>query len=109
MTTTLVDRLTIGDIDQDKARAFGLDLADVNDTISTAWPGSYINDFIDTIGDVFNALLAHMQGAPPLPVQQNRDAFLAYVKQNDLRGLDPFYSAYPQASVVTILDALNQG
>jgi hypothetical protein len=69
----------------------------------------YINDFIDTIGDVFNALLSHMQGAPPLPVQQNRDAFLAYVKQNDLRGLDPFYSAYPTASVVTILDALNQG
>jgi hypothetical protein len=69
----------------------------------------YINDFIDTIGDVFNALLSHMQGAPPLPVQQNRDAFLAYVKQNDLRGMDPFYSAYPTASVVTILDALNQG
>lgn len=69
----------------------------------------YINDFIDTIGDVFNTLLSHMQGAPPLPVQQNRDAFLAYVKQNDLRGIDPFYSAYPTASVVTILDALNQG
>jgi hypothetical protein len=69
----------------------------------------YINDFIDTIGDVFNALLSHMQGAPTLPVQQNRDAFLAYVKQNDLRGMDPFYSAYPTASVVTILDALNQG
>ena len=50
-----------------------------------------------------------MQGAPPLPVQQNRDAFLAYVKQNDLRGMDPFFSAYPTASVVTILDALNQG
>jgi len=35
------------DIDHDKARALGLDLADVNDTISTAWGGSYINDFID--------------------------------------------------------------
>jgi multidrug efflux pump len=34
-------------IDHDKARALGLDLADVNDTISTAWGGSYINDFID--------------------------------------------------------------
>ncbi len=34
-------------IDQDKARALGLDLADVNDTISTAWGGSYVNDFID--------------------------------------------------------------
>lgn len=80
--------------------------------VITTYDGSfdkYINDFIDAIGDVFNALLSHMQGAPALPVQQNRDAFLAYVKQNDLRGMDPFYSAYPTSSVVTILDALNQG
>ncbi len=34
-------------VDQDKARALGLDLAAVNQTISTAWGGSYINDFID--------------------------------------------------------------
>jgi HAE1 family hydrophobic/amphiphilic exporter-1/multidrug efflux pump len=34
-------------VDQDKARALGLDLASVNQTISTAWGGSYINDFID--------------------------------------------------------------
>lgn len=67
---------------------------------------SYINDFVDEIGDVFNALLAHMKNAPPLPVQKNRDAFLAYVKANDLRAIEPFYSAYPHASVVTILDAL---
>jgi hypothetical protein len=77
--------------------------------VITTYDGSfdkYINDFIDEIGDVFNALLSHMSDAPPLPVQQNRDAFLAYVKKNDLRGIDPFYSAYPQASVITILDAL---
>ena len=34
-------------VDHDKARALGLDLATINDTISTAWGGSYINDFID--------------------------------------------------------------
>ncbi|WP_293877832.1 MULTISPECIES: efflux RND transporter permease subunit [unclassified Sphingomonas] len=34
-------------VDEDKARALGLDLADVNSTISTAWGGTYINDFID--------------------------------------------------------------
>ena len=66
----------------------------------------YINEFIDEIGDVFNALLAHMTGAPPLPVQKNRQAFLDYVKANDLRGLEPFYSAYPKATVLDILDAL---
>ncbi|KKI17829.1 MULTISPECIES: efflux RND transporter permease subunit [Sphingomonas] len=35
------------DIDQDKARALGLDLATVNSTLATAWGGSYVNDFID--------------------------------------------------------------
>ena len=35
------------DVDHDKARALGLDLTSVNDTISTAWGGAYINDFID--------------------------------------------------------------
>ena len=34
-------------VDHDKARALGLDLSTVNDTISSAWGGSYINDFID--------------------------------------------------------------
>ena len=77
--------------------------------VITTYDGSfekYINDFIDEIGDVFNALLAHMSDAPPLPVQKNRDQFLAYVRKNDLRAIEPFYSAYPQASVVTILDAV---
>jgi multidrug efflux pump len=35
------------DIDQDKAGALGLDLGSVNSTISTAWGGAYVNDFID--------------------------------------------------------------
>ncbi len=35
------------DVDHDKARALGLDLASINSTIATAWGGSYINDFID--------------------------------------------------------------
>jgi HAE1 family hydrophobic/amphiphilic exporter-1/multidrug efflux pump len=35
------------EVDQDKARALGLDLTTVNNTISTAWGGAYVNDFID--------------------------------------------------------------
>jgi HAE1 family hydrophobic/amphiphilic exporter-1/multidrug efflux pump len=35
------------DVDQDKARALGLDIGQINQTISSAWGGSYINDFID--------------------------------------------------------------
>ncbi len=34
-------------IDQDKAQALGLELGDVNSTISTAWGGLYVDDFID--------------------------------------------------------------
>lgn len=69
---------------------------------------AYINEFIDAIGDVFNALLQRMADAPPLPVQKNRDEFLAYVKANDLRAIEPFYSAYPTATVLDIQTALAQ-
>ena len=67
----------------------------------------YINDFIDEIGDVFNALLSHMSAAPPLPVQQHRAEFLAYVRANDLRCIEPFYSAYPKATVLDVKTALS--
>lgn len=77
--------------------------------VITTYDGSfdtYINDFIEEIGDVFNALLAHMSDAPPLPVQQNRPAFLDYVRKNDLRAIEPFFSAYPKATVLDIHAAL---
>ena len=80
--------------------------------VITTYDGSfddYINEFIDEIGDVFNALLKHMADGPPLPVQQNRQAFLDYVRKNDLRAIEPFYSAYPQATVLDIHAALDQG
>ncbi|HDS1794487.1 efflux RND transporter permease subunit [Pseudomonas putida] len=34
-------------IDDQKARAFGVTLADVNTTMSSAWGSAYVNDFID--------------------------------------------------------------
>ena len=34
-------------IDQEKASALNLSLADINDTMSTAWGGTYVNDFVD--------------------------------------------------------------
>ena len=79
--------------------------------VITTYDGSfdeYINEFIDEIGDVFNALLAHMKDASALPVQQNRQAFLDYVRKNDLRAIEPFYSAYPKATVLDIHAALEQ-
>ncbi|MEJ2158089.1 MAG: efflux RND transporter permease subunit, partial [Desulfobacteraceae bacterium] len=35
------------DIDLEKAGAFDLALSDINDVLSTAWGGAYINDFLD--------------------------------------------------------------
>ena len=68
----------------------------------------YIADFTREIGGVFDALLAHMVDAPPLPVQKNPKQFLDYVRANDLRGVEPFYSTYPKSTVVDIHAALDQ-
>jgi len=35
------------DIDKDKATALGLSLADIDSTLSTAWGGKFVNDFVD--------------------------------------------------------------
>lgn len=35
------------DVDQEKAAALGISLADINTTLSATWGGSYVNDFID--------------------------------------------------------------
>ena len=68
----------------------------------------YIADFTREIGGVFDALLAHMVDAPPLPVQKYPKQFLDYVRANDLRGIEPFYSAYPKSTVIDIHAALDQ-
>ncbi|MGH3528231.1 MAG: hypothetical protein ACRDQI_18125 [Pseudonocardiaceae bacterium] len=63
----------------------------------------YINEFIDTIGDVFNALMAHVESASPLPVQTYRQEFLDYVHSVDVGCVGTFYSAYPERTVLDIL------
>jgi hypothetical protein len=69
---------------------------------------AYINEFVDHIGDVFNMLLSYMDGAPPLPVQEHRHEFLDFVRRYDLTCLPPFYSAYPERTVLDITaDASN--
>ena len=65
---------------------------------------TYINEFINEIGDVFNKLLECVQDAPPLPVQTYRQEFLEYVQSHDLRSVGTFYSAYPNHTVLDILD-----
>jgi hypothetical protein len=75
--------------------------------VFTAYDGSldaYVNAFVDNVGQVFDLLLAHMEDAPPLPVEQHRDEFLAYIRAHDVPVVEPFYSAYP---TLTVLDILN--
>jgi multidrug efflux pump len=51
------------DIDQDKANALGVATADVNATLSAAWGGTFINNFIDR-GRVKRV---YLQGDAPYP------------------------------------------
>jgi multidrug efflux pump len=47
-SNTLEDTPTLNvDIDQEKVGALGLSQADVDSTLSAAWGGNYVNDFID--------------------------------------------------------------
>jgi hypothetical protein len=64
---------------------------------------AYINEFVDHIGEVFDALLQHIADAPPLPVHQHRREFLDFLTRNDLGCIPPFYSAYPGRTVLDIL------
>ena len=68
----------------------------------------YIADFTREIGKIFDELLKRMVDAPPLPVETNAKAFLDYVRANDLRGIEPFYSAYPKSTVADIHAALRE-
>lgn len=80
-------------------------LDDTRLAVITTYDGDfdrYIKDFVDHIGHVFDDLLVHMADAPPLSVRSHPDEFLDYVHRNDLRCLPPFYSAYPDRTVLDI-------
>ena len=74
--------------------------------VITTYDGSfedYIDAFVNTIGGVFDQLLAHVQDAPPLPVESHRQEFLDFVRKYDLKAIAPFYSAYPDLTTQDIL------
>jgi hypothetical protein len=72
--------------------------------VITEYDGSfnaYISDFVNQLGNVFNALLAYVVGgAAVTPVQSNLAAFQAFVAANDasqhLPNNAPIYEAYTQ-------------
>jgi len=66
------------DVDQAKADALGLSLADVNATLSAAWGGSFINNFVDR-GRIKRV---YMQGDAPYRAKPD-DLSLWYVRGNN--------------------------
>jgi hypothetical protein len=66
---------------------------------------SYLMDFVVVLGDVFNAILAFVEGAPPLPVQAYPREFVAFVEANNIPA--PVWTAYPHVTVIDILAAPN--
>jgi hypothetical protein len=61
----------------------------------------YISDFAHFIGPIFDALFEHIVDPPPLPVNKNTSAFIAWVHAHDAKPTG-FFSAYPDLSVVDI-------
>ena len=63
----------------------------------------YIQDFVDEVGDLFNALLKHLEGGDAIGrVQDNVQAFTDYVHKYDCQE-EHSYKAYPNVSVRDIL------
>jgi hypothetical protein len=76
--------------------------------VFTSYDGNfvdYVRAFIKEIGDMFNALLSFIElpdDVTILPVQDNEEAFVNFVLQNDVKS-EAFYSAYPKLTVLNIV------
>ena len=71
-------------IDDERARALGLSLADINSTLSIAWGASYVNDFIDR-GRVKKVYLQGVSDARMSPEDLNK-----WYVRNDQGRMVPF-------------------
>lgn len=87
-------------------------LSETQLAVITSYDGDfdqYIVAFANIVGEIFDALLSHMEDAPPLPVSapENLAKFLAYIRKNDrsrVNGeLQGIYCAYPTQTVKNIL------
>jgi hypothetical protein len=71
--------------------------------VVTAYDGdlkSYLMDFVNVLGPIFNAILDFVQDAPRLPVEKYPEDFVAFVYRNNLNA--GVWSAYPQDTVIDI-------
>lgn len=84
-----------------------------NDTrlgLFTAFDGAfddYLKHFARTVGPLFDSLYQYLEDAPPMPVADHPEAFVAKARlYNSAPVGGYFYSAYPAAPVVAIQHAL---
>jgi hypothetical protein len=76
--------------------------------LSTVYDGdfdAYLDVFIDSNPEGFNAALKILADAPPPPITDpaNRAAFHEYVRKNNISPLGQLFSAYPDMTVIKIL------
>ena len=71
---------------------------------------TYLSDFVIEIGHVFNGMLAFIKNPPPLPIQEDPEAFYDFVRRNNRVTVPPFapdevsmFSAYPDKTVLEIM------
>ena len=66
---------------------------------------TYVKDFVENVGDTFNALLSHLDDVPEgvIPVQRNIKGFGDYVEDHD-QPVAKWYTAYPNKIVKDITD-----
>lgn len=64
---------------------------------------AYIQDFALKVDDLFDQILEHVEGAPPLPVAENPGAFVDVIRGNNARSVNGyFFSASPTTEVSDI-------
>jgi hypothetical protein len=63
---------------------------------------TYILAFVKDIGPLFDALLAHVIDPPPLPVEQNAQAFIKWVADHNVPTAGGIITAYPNLTVLQI-------
>jgi multidrug efflux pump len=77
------------DIDRERASAYGITIADINNTLSDAWGSGYVNDFIDR-GRIKRVFIQGDAATRMLP-----DDFNTWYVRNNKGGMVPF-SAFAQ-------------
>jgi multidrug efflux pump len=72
------------DVDTDKAGALGVNQADINDTLSTAWGGVYVDDFID------RARVKHVYMQGDAPFRSRPEDLDSWKVRNNTGAMTPF-------------------